>query len=72
MIVFKHITFLAQMLVLIFFFFSGKDIILKVWKLESKGVGTDLEKLRKLKSKAAMEKTEDSTLNLEKARELIT
>lgn len=71
MTVFKHITFLVQMLFKNFFF-SGKDIILKVWKLESKGVVTDLGNLRQLKSKAAMEKTEDSTQNLEKARELIT
>ena len=35
-------------------------------------MGTDLGNLRKLKSKAAMEKTEDSTQNLEKARELVT
>lgn len=71
MTVFKHITFFVQMLFLNIFF-SGKDIILKVWKPESKWVGTDLGNLRKLKSKAAMEKTEDSTQNLEKARELVT
>lgn len=35
-------------------------------------MGTDLGKLRKLKSKAAMEKTEDSTPNLEKGTDNIS
>lgn len=57
-----HYIFLIDV---IFKYFLLGRIDITVWKLENKWMVTDLENLRKLKSKAAGEKTENQPIPLQ-------